>query len=297
MGDFHNYWTTSLKEIEEILSSTLPSSQAPPKILHESMRYSTLGGGKRLRALLVMASCAAVGGNIKKTSGLVAAVEMVHSYSLVHDDLPCMDDDELRRGKPTNHRVYGDAIAVLAGDALLTEAFAELARMPEKYGVSPETTVRVIAELSQGAGSQGMVGGQVVDILSQNQQLSKETLSYIHTHKTGALFKAALRGGALIGDCTEKQLEKITHYGENFGLLFQITDDILDETGQTAQMGKVIGSDQRLGKQTFPRLYGLEKSLEIARSCMLECLDALKDFPEQAWVLRDLATYIIQRDH
>lgn len=297
MRDFQQYWATRLEQVEEILENTLPRSTVQPGLLHEAMRYSTLGGGKRLRALLVMAACEAVGGEVEQTPSLVAAVEMVHAYSLIHDDLPCMDDDDLRRGKPTNHKVYGEAMAVLAGDALLTEAFSELAKMPEKYGVSSETTVRVIGELARGAGSQGMVGGQVVDIQGQDQEPKRSILDYIHRHKTGALITAALRGGALLGGCTEEELEQITIYGENFGLAFQITDDILDEIGQTAQLGKTVGADQRLGKQTFPRLYGLEKSQQMAQESVAKCLDALEGFTDQAWFLRELATFIIQRDH
>ncbi len=286
-----------VQEVESILDQALPPATAIPEVLHKSMRYSTLGGGKRLRALLAMAACAAVGGDMKSTSGLVAAIEMVQAYSLIHDDLPCMDDDDLRRGKPTNHIVYGEAIAVLAGDALLTEAFAELARMPEKYGISPETTVRVIAELAKGAGSQGMVGGQVVDISGEGQALGMDTLRYIHDHKTGALFKAALRGGALLGGATDEQLAKITSYAENFGLAFQITDDILDETGEADQLGKAVGTDQLHGKQTYPRIYGLEKSREMARECVEKCHEALNGLSEQSGLLRELAAFIIQRDH
>lgn len=297
MSDLANDWSVHVQEVERILDEALPKAEVIPHILHESMRYSTLGGGKRLRALLAMSACAAVGGDTKKTGGLVAAIEMIHAYSLIHDDLPCMDDDKLRRGKPTNHIVYGEAIAVLAGDALLTEAFAELARMPVKYGVSPEVTVRVIEEVASSAGSRGMVGGQVVDILSEGKEIDADTLSYIHSHKTGALFKAALRGGALLGGADREQLEQITRYGENFGLAFQITDDILDEVGEAEQLGKAVRADQRLGKQTYPRLYGLERSRQMAQHCVEECHEALQSFSEQAWLLRELASFILQRDH
>lgn len=286
-----------LSQVEEILDEALPAAQVVPEILHESMRYSTLGGGKRLRALLAMAACEAVGGDLRNTHALVAALEMLHAYSLIHDDLPSMDDDDLRRGKPTNHVVYGEAIAVLAGDALLTEAFAQLAKMPEKYGISYEITVRVIWELARGAGSQGMVGGQAVDISAQSQELDEQTLRYIHDHKTGALFKAALRAGALLGGANDVQLEQITRYAESFGLAFQITDDILDEIGQAEQLGKAVGTDQALGKQTYPRLYGLETSKDMAARCVEDCQAALSSFSDKAELLRDLATFIIQRDH
>lgn len=295
MSGLPQAWAKYVQELEEILAQALPSAETYPQVLHDAMRYSTLGGGKRLRALLVMGACAAVGGDVQKTGGLAAAVEMVHAYSLIHDDLPCMDDDDFRRGKPANHVKYGEAIAVLAGDALLTEAFAELARMPEKYGVPPEVTVRIVAELAHGAGSQGMVGGQAVDILSVDQLPDEQTLRYIHTHKTGALFKAALRGGALVGGATAEELEAITRYAEWFGLAFQITDDILDEVGDVQELGKPVGRDQDLGKLTYPRLYGLERSRAMAAECVQNCLDILSGFPEGAWLLRELASFVLQR--
>lgn len=297
MKDVVKNWTSYAEKIEAILDEALPLANSQPKVIHEAMRYSTLGGGKRLRALLAMAACVAVGGQAEQAAGLSAALEMVHAYSLIHDDLPSMDDDDLRRGKPANHIVYGEGMAVLAGDALLTEAFAELANMPEKYGVSEKVTLRIIAEFAQGIGSRGMVGGQVVDILAQDQDLSAETLEYIHRHKTGALFIVALRGGALIGGASEAELAKITRYGEHFGYAFQIQDDILDEIGESEQLGKAVGSDELLGKQTYPRLYGLEKSQEMAQNHVQECLEAISDFSSKGMALKELATFIIQRDH
>lgn len=296
MKNFDHCWAVRLEKVERILAAALPGVQDQPRLLHEAMRYSTLEGGKRLRALLAMAACEAVGGDATQASGLAAALEMVHAYSLIHDDLPCMDDDDLRRGKPSNHRVYGEAMAVLAGDGLLTEAFAELTKMPEKYGISPKTTLRVTAELAAAIGSRGMVGGQAVDILSEGKEVGQDTLYYIHSHKTGALFTAALRGGALVGGCSEEQLAALTDYGRNFGLAFQITDDILDEAGDSSQTGKTVGSDERAGKQTFPRLFGLEKSRELARNCVQVCLTSLEGFSEQAWFLRELARFILTRD-
>lgn len=290
-------WSSWIQDVEASLDKALPPADTFPQVLHEAMRYSTLGGGKRLRAVLAMGACAAVGGDPAQAAGLAAAVEMIHAYSLIHDDLPCMDDDDFRRGKPANHIVYGEAMAVLAGDALLTEAFAELARLPEKYGGSPETAVRIVGELALGAGSRGMVGGQAVDLLSTEQTPDEETLRYIHTHKTGALFKAALRSGALLGGASEEELAAITRYGEWFGLAFQITDDILDEVGDAQSLGKPVGSDRSLGKQTYPRLYGLERSRALAAECVEHCLEALKDFPERAGLLRELASFILQRTH
>ncbi|HHW73036.1 MAG TPA: polyprenyl synthetase family protein [Firmicutes bacterium] len=295
MSFLHDEWSRAAEKVELILAEALPAADAYPEVLHEAMRYSTLGGGKRLRALLVMGACAAVGGDVSRAAGLAAAVEMIHASSLIHDDLPCLDDDDLRRGKPTNHIVFGEAIAVLAGDALLTEAFAELARMPDKYGVSPEVTVRIVAELAQGAGSRGLLGGQAVDILSADQPCDEETLRYIHTHKTGALFRAALRSGALLGGAGAAELEALTRYAEWFGLAFQITDDILDAVGDAEQLGKRTGRDEYLGKQTYPRLYGLERSREMARECVRHCLEALQAFSDRAELLRELAGFVVQR--
>lgn len=295
---FKDYLQEKAAQIEEVLDKTLPESSLHPSVLHESMRYSTLGGGKRLRAILVLAACETVGGDPRQAYGVAAALEMIHAYSLVHDDLPCMDDDDLRRGKPTNHKVYGEAVAVLAGDGLLTEAFAELARMPQKYSVSYETTVRIIGEIAFSSGSQGMIGGQTVDILAMGEELNDaDTLKYIHSHKTGALFRAALRCGAIVGRASSHELKKITEYADNFGLAFQITDDILDATGEEESLGKTIGADERLGKLTYPRMYGLERSCEMARACVRRCYEALESFSDSAWALRELAEYIIHRDH
>ena len=295
---FTDYLQEKASQIEEVLDETLPRSGLQPRVLHESMRYSTLGGGKRLRAILAMAACETVGGDPKQAYGVAAALEMIHAYSLVHDDLPCMDDDDLRRGKPTNHKVYGEAIALLAGDGLLTEAFAELARMPHKYNVSHETTVQIIGEIAASSGSQGMIGGQTVDILSMGEGLNDvDTLKYIHANKTGALFRAALRCGAIVGRASSYELKKITDYADNFGLAFQITDDILDETGEAERLGKTIGSDKRLGKLTYPGIYGLQKSREMARACVARCYEALESFSDSAWALRELAEFIIRRDH
>lgn len=293
-----DYMQEKKAEIEVVLDQVLPKSGIRPSILHESMRYSTLGGGKRLRAILAMAACEAVGGDPKQAHGLAAALEMIHAYSLVHDDLPCMDDDDLRRGKPTNHKVFGESVAVLAGDGLLTEAFAELARMPEKFNVSHEITVRIISEVAFSSGSQGMVGGQVEDILSMGEGSNDaDQLEFIHTHKTGALFRASLRCGAILGQASSNELNKITEYADSFGLAFQITDDILDETGEAASLGKAVGVDERLGKLTYPRIYGLEKSKEMASACVARCHQALRGFSDSAWPLREMAEFIIHRDH
>ncbi|HHT72744.1 MAG TPA: polyprenyl synthetase family protein [Firmicutes bacterium] len=264
------------------------------------MRYAVLGGGKRLRAIMAVAACESVGGVGKQALGLAAAMEMIHAYSLVHDDLPCMDDDDFRRGKPTVHRKYGEAVAVLVGDALLTEAFAELARMPEKYGVDHHTTVAVMGELAFASGSHGMVGGQVADILgAQKAEAADQAvlLHYIHSHKTGALFKAALRCGGLIGGASPDQLGTLTEFGEHFGLAFQITDDILDEVGEAEALGKAVGRDREMGKLTYPSLFGLEKARAMAQESAAKCLAALEGLPVRSQVLQELALMVAERDH
>lgn len=287
------------QEVEALLEKTLPPSSTPPSIIHEAMRYAVLGGGKRLRAVMAAAACESVGGDPRQVGGVAAAIEMIHAYSLVHDDLPSMDDDDLRRGKPTVHRKYGEAVAILVGDALLTEAFAELARMPEEYGVAFETTAAVIREIAEAAGSQGMVGGQTVDILAERGMVSADlnNLRYIHAHKTGALFKAALRSGGLIGGASEKQLEALTRFGEYFGLAFQITDDILDVVGSKDALGKEVGKDLEKGKLTYPSLFGLEQAREMAKESADKCLQALAELPYESRVLHEIALMVVDRDH
>lgn len=295
----NNLLLEKVKEVEQVLETVLPQGNTPPFPLHEAMRYALLGGGKRLRAIMVMAACESVGGESRKAYGAAAAIEMIHAYSLVHDDLPSMDDDDLRRGKPTVHRKYGEAVAILVGDALLTEAFAELARMPEKYGVDNETTVAVIAEIAAASGSLGMVGGQTADILAESGKTSgnSDVLRYIHTHKTGALFKAALRSGGLIGGATKEELDALTEFGEHFGLVFQITDDILDEVGSVEKIGKATGKDRELGKLTYPGLFGLEQARKMAEESAAKCLEALRKLPQNTRILEELALMVVERDH
>jgi len=295
-----NLLTDKAREIEALLDEVLPPVSTRPAPIHEAMRYAVLGGGKRLRAIMAVAACESVGGDGRQAHGLAAAVEMIHAYSLVHDDLPSMDDDDLRRGKPTVHRKYGEAVAILTGDALLTAAFAELARMPEKYGIDFATTVAVIAELAEASGSQGMVGGQTADILAaQAGAMARdevELLRYIHSHKTGALFTAVLRCGGMIGGASPRQLASLTTYGEHFGLAFQITDDILDEIGSEAALGKATRKDQAMGKLTYPRVFGLEQAKAMERESVRQCLQALDELPEDTHILRELALMVVERD-
>lgn len=282
--------------IDEALSRYLPGPQVTPAAVHEAMRYSVFAGGKRLRPILFLAAAEAAGGDIAPLMPAACAMELIHTYSLIHDDLPVMDNDDYRRGKLTNHKVFGEAMAVLAGDALLTLAFGLIAECGLTGGVSPLVTAEVIREVSRAAGSQGMIGGQVVDIQSENQSIDKKTLAYIHAHKTGALFKTSVRSGAQMGGGTEQEIRNLTEYAENLGLAFQITDDILDVEGDSQKLGKTVGSDERKKKSTYPAIYGLENSKKSAADAVTKAISALDAFGEKADILRYIADYLLHRE-
>ena len=289
-----------LPQIEMELEKCLPQAVVYPETLHKAMRYSTIGAGKRLRALLAVAACQMVGGS--EFSSLeaacyrfAAAVEMLHAYTLVHDDLPCMDDDDYRRGKLSNHKVFGEGLAVLAGDALLTESFALLMQLVD-LAIPADVTVKVTKELALAAGSRGLIGGQAVDLASEGQLVDAEVLRYIHTHKTGALFRAVLRGGALLAGASDTELEAVTTYAEHFGLCFQITDDILDVIGDEAKLGKRVGSDLESNKATYVSLHGLKRAKEMAKETAQAAHGAIQIFGDNR-VLRELADYVVARDH
>ncbi len=269
--------------VDAAMDRYLPPAPLRPGIIHEAMRYSALAPGKRLRPILVLATAEMFGVPERAAMPVACALEFIHAYSLVHDDLPCMDNDDYRRGRPTSHRVFGEAIALLAGDALLTLAFELLGREPEE--VEPALRLRVLAEVAMAAGTRGMIGGQVEDLAAEGARPTLETLLYIHSHKTGALFRACARAGALLGNASPDNLERITRYGECFGLAFQIVDDILDHQG----------SDLGKGKATFPALLGLEEARSRAAACAREAREALQDFGQEASVLRSLTDYIVAR--
>ncbi|MBE3573933.1 MAG: polyprenyl synthetase family protein [Firmicutes bacterium] len=290
------YLADVARQVEARLDQALPAESEDPATLHASMRYSTLGGGKRLRAALVLASCRALGGPPEAALAVACAVEMIHAYSLIHDDLPCMDNGQLRRGKPTNHRVFGDAVATLAGDALLTLAFEELASIPLGLGVTAQTVVQVVAEISRAAGSRGMVGGQVADLQAEGRDIDLERLRAIHRRKTGALILACVRSGALLACAGAAALKMMDEYGRHLGLAYQIVDDILDETGDQAVVGKGTHTDLLRGKATYPRLVGLEESRRLAREAVLAAQNALEPLGEDARPLLDLAAYVARRD-
>lgn len=283
------------KYIDIALDKYLPAENEAPETLHKAMRYSVFAGGKRLRPVLCMGAAEAVGAAVIPLSGAACALELIHTYSLIHDDLPAMDNDDYRRGKLTNHKVYGDAIAILAGDALLTMAFQLITECGRAGTIPPQIILQVIKEVALAGGSLGMIGGQVVDIESENKQIDQDTLTYIHTHKTGALFKASIRAGALLGGGTESQLTQLTQYAESLGLAFQITDDILDVEGDSAKLGKTVGSDERKKKSTYPARYGLAESKKLAGQSVEEAIAALRDFDEKADILRYIAGYLLER--
>ena len=294
--NFSEYAKTYRPFVEAALEKYLPDEGMQPTTIHRAMRYSALGGGKRLRALLAIAGCQAVGGDIRQVEPLVAALEMIHAYSLVHDDLPCMDDDDYRRGKLTCHKVFGEGLAVLTGDALLTQGFYLISRLAD-VGVDGDTITRVLAELGQACGTDGLIGGQVVDLESEGKEVSRSTLEYIHTRKTGALFKTSIRCGAIIGGATDDQLDIIDTYADNFGLAFQITDDILDVVGDEAKLGKAVGSDERHIKATYVSILGLEQAKQRAQGAIEAAKEAIVTLEGNTDALVSLAEFVIARDH
>jgi len=294
--DLSRYLKERCDLIDRRLETALPAADEFPYSLHRSMRYSTFAGGKRIRPILLLAASEAVGGDVSAALPAACAMEMIHTYSLIHDDLPAMDNDDYRRGKPTNHKVFGEAVAILAGDALLTQAFILLSSPVFVASFPPGRIFGVINEMAAAAGSRGMVGGQIVDMESEGKQdLDLPTVQFIHTHKTGALIKAAIKCGALLAGADARQVEALNRYGEAVGLAFQIYDDILDIEGTTAEIGKDAGSDQARGKATYPAVIGLKESRRRAAELLDMALEAIADFDVQAEPLREIARYVLSR--
>ncbi len=294
--DLKAYLKEQCARIDAALDKYLPKESELPHSLHKSMRYSVFAGGKRVRPILMLAACQAAGGDTEVAIPAACAMEMIHTYSLIHDDLPAMDDDDFRRGNPTNHKVFGEAIAILAGDGLLTEAFKLMSDPRFAASVPPAGRLAVINQIATCAGSYGMVGGQVVDMESEGRKdIDLPTVQYIHTHKTGALIKAAVVAGAILGGADEKKLAAITRYGEAAGLAFQIADDILDIEGTTEEIGKDAGSDEARGKATYPAVIGLAAAKQEAKAMMDEAFKALEIFGSEADPLREIAAYIVKR--
>ena len=293
MFDLHSYLKERAQLIERALKRSVEEPTGAAARLHEAVRYSLLAGGKRLRPVLALASCEAVGGKVEAAMGLACAVEMIHTYSLIHDDLPCMDDDDMRRGRPTNHKVYGEAIATLAGDALLTDAFKVLAL--SDGSASPALVLETVAELAAAAGSTGMVAGQVIDLLGEGKSKTVEELEELHGKKTGALFLASVRGGARLGGASASQIESLDAYARALGLAFQVVDDLLDVQGTPEQMGKRTQKDGERGKATYPAILGVERSMDLARELETRAHRALQGFGDRADALRQIATFVVER--
>jgi geranylgeranyl diphosphate synthase type II len=276
------------------LERCVPVSLQPEK-LAVAMRYTLLSEGKRVRPILAIAACEAVGGQTSRVLPFACALEMIHAYSLIHDDLPAMDDDDLRRGRPTNHVVFGEAMAILAGDALLTEAFRVMGEVAARAGAWQTQAVEALVEIARAAGASGMVGGQVADITAEGTVPDLPTVEFIHVRKTGALIRAAVRTGALVGRARPRQLRALTRYGELIGLAFQVADDILDAEASTAFTGKNTGRDQERRKATFPAVLGLPAAKEHARSLLAEALDTLRPFGPQGVPLAEIARFVVGR--
>ena len=329
--DLSHYLRERKESVDRALDRFLPPADAFPPAIHEAMRYSVFAGGKRVRPILVIASAEVAGGQrpsedsarpeaepgqcpegrtgeaetnnrareaemIEPVLPTACAFELIHTYSLIHDDLPAMDDDDFRRGRPTSHKVFGEAVAILAGDALFTLGVRLLAESFLRGVANPALLPQLLAEVTEAAGTPGMIGGQVVDIQSEGRVVSAETLEYIHAHKTGALIRAAVRAGALLAGASAETLSALMSYGERLGLAFQIVDDILDLEGDEETMGKAVGSDQRKKKVTYPDFYGLEPARKMAADLIREAKEALYPFGGKATPLRALADLILSRN-
>jgi len=275
-----------------------PEKQKAFGKLYEAMRYSLQAGGKRVRPILLLASYEACNGGAKNdvrdlaALAVAASLELIHTYSLIHDDLPAMDNDDLRRGRPTNHKVFGEALAILAGDSLLTEAFEVIA---QQKGVSADVLLEIVADIARASGGQGMAGGQVIDLDSEKRRISPQELETLHRHKTGCLILVSVTSGAKLAGASADQLKAIRMYGENIGLSFQIADDILDVEGGAEEMGKATGGDAKKEKSTYPSILGLSESKRLAQEVTGKAIEALRDFDERVQPLREIARFIVDR--
>jgi geranylgeranyl diphosphate synthase type II len=291
-----DYLAEKKRAVEQALRELLPPEKSPPARLHEAMAYSVFAGGKRIRPILVIAAAEACGGRQGNVMPAACALELIHTYSLIHDDLPCMDDDALRRGKPTSHKVFGEALAVLAGDALLTHAFRLLAENAQIKPVKLEAGVEAIAVVAEAASSSGMVGGQAVDCMAQGHLSREEDVLAMHRLKTGALLRAAVVSGAVLAGAPPEERAALTRYGESLGLLFQIVDDILNVEGDKRAMGKATGTDEKKRKATYPAAAGLQRAKERAKELCEEAKRALVPVRGDTEVLRGLADYVRGRE-
>lgn len=292
--DLKPWLKSTQKQVDAALNRYLPRENAPPKTIHKAMRYSVFAGGKRLRPILCLAAAEACGGEVEDALAPSCAVEIMHTYSLVHDDLPSMDDDDLRRGRPTSHKVFGEGMAVLTGDALLTEVFSIIAQTPatKRYGVG-----EYVREIAETGGSRKLIGGQVLDLEGEGQSLNKAQLIRIHEAKTAALLTCSVRLGAMTANATPRKLEALTTFGYNLGLAFQVIDDILDVTQTTEKLGKTAGKDEAVDKSTYPAILGLEKSRKEAARLTKKALKSLEVFGKKGARLEQIARYLLEREY
>jgi len=287
------YLVHQQKRVDAALDRWVPAESQDPSIIHRAMRYSLFAGGKRIRPLLAMAAAEAVCDNPDGVADAACALELIHTYSLIHDDLPALDNDDLRRGRPTCHKVFGDAMAILAGDALLTLAFEALSKLPD---VDAERRIRLVAELATASGTVGgMIGGQVNDLEGEGKEPTAALLESIHRAKTGALLRASVRMGAIYAGADDNQLAALSCFGEHIGLAFQIVDDVLDIEQSSEALGKTAGKDAQQKKITFPAVYGLERSRAMAEQEHLAAQQALRTFGNRAGRLLQLADLVVQR--
>ena len=293
--EFYAQYDNTRRVVEESLTSFISGAEnSPQKIIFDSMKYSLEAGGKRIRPVLLLETIKMMGGDCSAGIPFACAVEYIHTYSLIHDDLPAMDDDDLRRGKPTNHKVFGEAVAILAGDGLLNTAFEIMSgEILKNNCVGSVKAMNVIASC---AGVNGMIAGQIVDIESEGRSISYEELRYLHSKKTGALIKASVMAGAYIAGANEEELKAVERYSENIGLAFQITDDILDVTGNTSELGKNTGSDIQNDKSTYVSLFGIEKARLLAQDCLKDAVESLGNFDSQRRLfMEELARFVVMR--
>ena len=294
--DIKTYLEEKRQDVDRFLDSVIPAENFPPATLHKSMRYSLFAGGKRVRPILAIAAYEAVGVSSPSILPCAAALELVHTYSLIHDDLPAMDNDDYRRGKLTNHKVFGEAMAILAGDALLTMAFDLISRN-SLDGVDAVAQIQVVQELAGGAGNAGMVAGQVADIEAEGKDIDFATLEGVHRWKTGKLIRAAVRIGGILAGASPPALKDLTAYAEEIGLAFQIADDVLNVVGSREELGKDAHTDASRGKKTYPAFFGVQGARNLADERVVSAIQSLQNFDSKADPLRDLARYITARKH
>ena len=292
--DFYRELEEKIIEINKSLDKYTEEKEAPQGTIYKAMNYSINAGGKRIRPVIMLSCAELICGNYDGVMPFACALEMIHTYSLIHDDLPCMDDDDLRRGKPTNHKVFGEAMAVLAGDALLNKAFEVILKNSQ---VSPNMTIAAMSEIATASGTEGMIGGQVIDIESENKQIDAVTLMTLHLNKTGALIMAAAKVGALLAGGGRDDLLTVEEFSRYLGLAFQIKDDILDVEGNEESLGKKIGADEENKKSTFVSIYGLEQSKKILEDYTQKAIDALSSYGERAEFLIELSKFLLSREN